>query len=73
MRWLKSTLYTLAFLQVLKLAATTPLTNPTDDVADLLRYQKDEKLDEVVVTASRTPRFHKDLPVLTQVIPQRQI
>lgn len=73
MRWLKSTLYTLAFLQVLKLAATTPLANPTDDVADSLRYQKDEKLDEVVVTASRTPRFHKDLPVLTQVIPQRQI
>lgn len=32
-----------------------------------------ETLDEVIVTASRTPRFHKDIPVLTQVIPQHQI
>lgn len=42
---------------------------PTDSV----KYQYDERLDNVVVTASRTPRFNKDIPVLTQLIPQRQI
>lgn len=42
---------------------------------DSVYFEKEnaETLDEVVVTASRTPRFNKDIPVLTQVIPQKQI
>ncbi len=59
----------------LSLFAQNPRASKRASLADSTRYTKEktETLDEVVVTASRTPRFHKDIPVLTQVIPQKQI
>lgn len=40
---------------------------------DTTRYQHDKSLEEVIVTASRTQKFLKDVPVVTQVITQQQI
>lgn len=54
----------------LSLIAATAATaqQPADSLADW-----DRALEEVVVTATRTPRLLKDVPVQTRVIPQKLI
>lgn len=58
------TLFLILFFFSHSASSAAIIPNPVDTT----KYQNDKNLDEVVVTASRTQKFLKDLPVPTQVV-----